>query len=246
MKTWATLAAKHATLTSGIGLGAIPAMGWDSLDGVAVGALLAGIGFAVLNSPGRAQNCELPLMTYERAGQAQASRAPGGRLARVRRRVDGVLTGMLSDDSDRMTPDPATWQNDVPDEQRPDGQRPAAADAEPTTHAERAEYPEPAADAEPMAYAEPMAEADPLADAEPAAAKSDGGFWGPGEPGSAGPTSGYRSKHRLDALAGNATPAQSRRTGPRHAAPPPGFGAALSRSLTSPRLTSRSAAHAGG
>ena len=124
MQTWATLAAKHAAITSGIGLGAIPAMGWDSLDGVAVGALLAGVGFAVLNSPRRAQNCQLPLMTYEAVGQTQVSRAPRGRLARVRRRVDGVLTGMLSDDSDRMTPAPATWPGEAPDAQSPYEQLP--------------------------------------------------------------------------------------------------------------------------
>ena len=44
----------------------------------------------------------------------------------------------------------------------------------------------------------------------------------------------------------NAAPAEGARSGPRHAAPRAGFGAALSRSLASPRLTSRSAAHAGG
>ena len=114
MQTWATLAAKHATLTSGIGLGAIPAMGWDSLDGVAVGALLAGVGFAVLNSPRRAQSCQFPLVIAERADQARASRVAGGRLARVRQRVDGLLTGMLSDGSDRTTSLlPATWPGDA-------------------------------------------------------------------------------------------------------------------------------------
>jgi hypothetical protein len=75
---------------------------------------------------------------------------------------------------------------------------------------------------------------------------SDNGFWGPGVPGSGAQTSSYRSKHRLDALASNARQQDSLRTGPRHAAPPAGFGAALSRSLSSRRLTSRSAAHAGG
>ena len=90
MQTWATLAAKHATLTSGIGLGAIPAMGWESLDGVAVGALLAGVGFAVLNTPRRAQSCQFPLVIAERADQAQASR--GGRRA-ARRGCGSGWTG---------------------------------------------------------------------------------------------------------------------------------------------------------
>ena len=237
MQTWATLAAKHATLTSGIGLGTIPAMGWDSLDGVAVGALLAGIGFAVLNSPRRAQNCQLPLTMYERAGQEQVDHPPGGRLARVRRRVDGLLTGILSDDSDRMTPLPATWHSEVADERSP------AEGAWADLAADLAAVQPMAAPA--AADAEPVAVADPVPAAELTAAKADGVFWGPGEPGSAEPTSGYRSRHRLGAPARNAGPGENR-AGPRHAAPSAGFGAALSRSLTSPRLTSRSAAHAGG
>ena len=250
MQTWATLAAKHATLTSGIGIGAIPAMGWESLDGVAVGALLAGVGFAVLNSPRRAQSCQLPLTMYERAGRVQASRTAGGRLARARRRVDGLLTGMLSDDSDRMTSVSATWPRDAAAEQPPAAGATsdlAAAEFDPGI-AELAAAPRPAG------HGSEAADDGAADDAEQATASasvpgertSDEGFWGPGEPGSAAPTSGYRSKHRLDAPAKNSRPQESRRTGPRHAAPPVGFGATLSRSLTSPRLTSRSAAHAGG
>jgi hypothetical protein len=287
MQTWATLAAKHATLTSGIGLGAIPALGWESLDGVAVGALLAGVGFAVLNSPQRAQSCQLPLMTYERSGPAQTSRVAGGRLARVRRRVDGLLTGMLSDDSGRMTSAPATWQSEAADEQPlARGAQPPAENAQPDLAANHlmpaslvAEAGTDLAWAEPNAGVELNAGGKPdLAAAElepdgsdvtaasqpdepssdaadnaehgtasaPGERTSDNGFWGPGVPGSGAPTSGYRSKHRLDASANNARQQDSRRTGPRHAAPPAGFGAALSRSLTSRRLTSRSAAHAGG
>ena len=263
MQTWATLAAKHATFTSGIGLGVIPAMGWNSLDGVAVGALLAGVGFAAMNSPRRAQSCQLPPIMFERAGQAQTSRPAGWRLARVRQRVDGLLTGMLSDDSGRMTPLPATWPGsaaarETPAEAaRPDlaaEQRlpaPVAADTEPDLaraefdidDAGRAAAPEPAGHGRNASDSEELAPAPASASGE---RESDGGFWGPGEPGSTPPTSGYRSRHRLDAPARNATPQESRRTGPRHAAPPAGFGARISRGLTSPRLTSRSAAHAGG
>jgi hypothetical protein len=243
MQTWATLAAKHATLTSGIGLGAIPAVGWDSLDGVAVGALLAGVGFAVLNSPRRAQSCQLPPTMYDRGSQAQTSRPAGGRLARVRRRVDGVLTGMLSDDSDRMTSAPATWQDEAHDEAQDEAaaeQSPAAA-ARPDLTAGQLMPAPTAADAEELMPAKTATGAEQLvlamaADAEIDAAGS----------GASAPTNGYRSKHRLDAPASSATPPGSRRTGPRHAAPPAGLGAALSRGLTSPRLTSRSAAHAGG
>jgi len=254
MQTWATLAVKHATLTSGIGLGVIPAVGWDSLDGVAVGALLAGVGFAVLNSPQRAQSCQLPPMRYDRGSQVQTSRPAGRRLARVRRRVDGLLTGMLSDDSDRMTSAPAPWQSEAAAEKSPaEAARPdlaaghlmpalAGADAAELMPANAATGAEHlvlaiAADAEsgPAGSAPDMDER-----------KSGNGFQLPAEPGAAAPTGGYRSKHRLDASASSATPPASRRSGPRHAAPPASLGATLSRSLTSPRLTSRSAAHAGG
>src|SRR5215471_12903719 len=99
MKTWATVAAKHATLSSGIGLGALPAMGWDSLDGFAAGVLLAGVGFAALNSTRRLRSCPLP-PALPGGSRAQAAGPAGGRLARVRLRVDGLLTGLLSDDAD--------------------------------------------------------------------------------------------------------------------------------------------------
>ena len=260
MQTWATLAAKHATLTSGIGLGVIPAAGWDSLDGVALGALLAGVGFAVLNSPRRAQSCPLPPTMYDRASQVQTSRSAAGRLARARQRVDGLLTGMLSDDSDQTTSAPPTWQGEAPAERTSAERTPAERTPAERTPAERtsAESAGPGLAAAQLMAAPTAADAEqqPSAtavDAENAPAppatgerKSESGFWGPGEIGASAPTSGYRSKHRLDGPARNATPEESRRTGPRHAAPPASFGATLSRSLTSPRLTSRSAAHAGG
>src|SRR5258708_32107282 len=83
MQAPAILAAKHAALGSGVGLGALPITGWTSLDGVAVGMLLAGVGLAAL-SPRR--------------------------LARFRQRVGGLLTGMLSDDAETMTPAAAAGQ----------------------------------------------------------------------------------------------------------------------------------------
>jgi len=53
MNPWAVLAATHATLTSGVGFSMIPRLGTDSLDGVAVGALLAGAYVVATNSPRR-------------------------------------------------------------------------------------------------------------------------------------------------------------------------------------------------
>ena len=102
MQTWATLAAKHVVLSSGIGLGVIPAAGWDSLDGVAVGMLLACIGFAVVSAR-RVPNCQLPPVRGALA--ADGGEPTGGhRLARLRRRMDGLLTGILSDEADMRAP----------------------------------------------------------------------------------------------------------------------------------------------
>ena len=102
MQTWAIPAAKHAALTSGIGLGIIPAAGWDSLDGVAVGMLLAGIGFAVVSAR-RVPSCQLPPAGSEFGGNG-SDLGGGRRMASFKRRMDGLLTRMLSDDADRLTP----------------------------------------------------------------------------------------------------------------------------------------------
>src|SRR6266571_3315892 len=111
MQTWAILAAKHAALTSGIGLGAIPPAGWESLDGVAVGLLLASVGFAAVSGR-RLHGCPLPPVG------AQAAAAGGGnqataRASKIRRRVDGLLTGMLSDDADKLAPAAARGRTTV-------------------------------------------------------------------------------------------------------------------------------------
>ncbi len=101
MQTWAILAAKHAALTSGIGLGVIPAAGWDSLDGVVIGMLLAGIGYAIVSAR-RVPGCQVPPVGAEIAADG-SDPAGGRRMARLRRRMDGLLTGILSDDADRLT-----------------------------------------------------------------------------------------------------------------------------------------------
>ncbi len=102
MQTWAIPAAKHAALTSGIGLGIIPAAGWDSLDGVAVGMLLAGIGFALVSAR-RVPSCQLPPAGSE-FGANGSDLGGGRRMASFKRRMDGLLTRMLSDDADKLTP----------------------------------------------------------------------------------------------------------------------------------------------
>ena len=100
MQTWAILAAKHVVLTSGIGLGAVSAPGWGSLEGIAVGLLLAGIGLAAVSAR-PARSCPIG----PAGGQVAAAHGgppARGRRSRFRRRVDGVLTGMLSEDEDNL------------------------------------------------------------------------------------------------------------------------------------------------
>src|SRR5579859_6578080 len=133
MRTWVILTAKHAALTSGMGLGAIPAMGWESLDGFAAGVLLAGVGFAALNSSRRFRSCPLPPGVPGGGTRAQSSALAGGRLARVRQRVDGLLTGMLSDDVEFMAPVPWRGAADIApaapgQRDKPPQPEPAAAD----------------------------------------------------------------------------------------------------------------------
>src|SRR5689334_10139140 len=92
MQSLAIMAAHHAVLTSGLSLGSLPQLGWDSLDGIAVGMVLACVGYAVV-SMRRMRNCSLPPV---------GAGADVPRLARMRRRVDDMLTGMLSDDADKL------------------------------------------------------------------------------------------------------------------------------------------------
>lgn len=213
MQTWATLAAKHA-VTSGIGLGAIPAMGWDSLDGFAVGVLLAGVGLAALNSPRRVRSCTLPPDRAARDDRAQATGAARGRLTRARRQIDGVLTGMLSDDADQGTQPVMPWDADLaPDDDAPAVTEPADARGGESGRGDRGR-------------------------------SEGEGFWGPGDRSDAAVGGGYRSKHRLAGPAPKAKSRDGRRSKPRHAAPPASLGVTLGRRLTSPRLTNRSAAHA--
>ena len=277
MDTPAILAAKHAALGSGVGLGAIPVTGWASLDGVAVSMLLAGVGFAAVSSR-RVQSCPLPGAPGD-AGLAAASRAAAGRLARFRQRVDGLLTGMLSDDPHKMTPAPATahlaarragladerfpaataWSGDNVEALAPARSRAAAAPhsvlslpGETCDDDEVDGYDEIMSSlAEQFSYADDRLQpvrdpGEPKLDEpkldEP---KPDESFWGPGAADDVASASGHRSKHRLG-HAKEAEPNQGRRAIPRHAAPPATFGATVARRLTGAKLTSRSAAHAGG
>jgi hypothetical protein len=230
MQTWAILAAKHAALMSGIGLGTIPAMSWDSVGGFAVGLLLAGVGFAVLISPRRARNCPLPQPDAVRAGRPEARSHDGGRIARARRWVDGLLTGMLSDDVDLVTAAPESWGTGLQQAEQ-DAAEPATA--------------EPATAGRDSAQHDPDQPVPAPPEREELASSAERTFWGLDETAASASGNGYRSKHRQAGAAGDPG-LQDGRGKPRHAAPPAGLGVTLGRRLSSPRLTSRSAAHAGG
>ena len=236
MQTWVTLAAKHAALASGIGLGTIPAVGWDSLDGVAVGFLLAGAGFAAVNSSRRARS--YPVRPGALAVPATAGPArPGGALNRFRHRVDGVLTGMLSDDSEHPHA-PAPVLVALPSAlEHPASGRPGPQDAEPAKRVGSWPY---------LTVVPGTSETD--------SAEGELAFWGPRPPAAASGDEG-RGKRRAEVAeaaadqdrdtASTARSRDGRRQAPRHAAPPAGIGTTIGRRLASPRFTSRSATHAG-
>ncbi len=251
MQAPAILAAKHAALGSGVGLGALPITGWTSLDGVAVGMLLAGVGLAAL-SPRR--------------------------LARFRQRVGGLLTGMLSDDAETMTPAAAAGQLTARRAELADQQFPAAAwsgdyvDAlaparSLTVTRSRSEAFQ-ASRWLPTRWSGQMADEDPWPPAgwtdlavagdspgptgwgddvadehapKPGEPKADTSFWGPSAAADLAPAAGRRSTHRPVA-----DPYRGRRAKPRHAAPPATFAATVARGLTGAKLTSGCAAHAAG
>jgi hypothetical protein len=103
MHTWAIPATKHAVLAFGISLGTFSAPGWSSLEAAVIGLLLAGTGLAVASGR-RPQACPIGPASGQVAAAQGGSTRPGGRMSRIRRRVDGVLTGMLSDDDEKLTP----------------------------------------------------------------------------------------------------------------------------------------------
>src|SRR5262245_14481129 len=133
MQTWAIPVAKHAVLSWGISLGTVSAPGWSSLELVLIGLLLAGIGLSIASAR-RAPACPTGPAGGQVAAVQGGSTRPGGRMSRIRRRVDGVLAGMLSDDDDKLTQDsvgrttarpaeadenlfevPSTWDGDYVD-----------------------------------------------------------------------------------------------------------------------------------
>ena len=99
MNSWATVAIKHVALTSGFGLGAVHTGGWDSLNGFAAGLMVAGLGFAALDSSRRMRRCPAPTATPGCGYQRNAHRS-----ARSGLHVGGLLAGILSDHAEFVPP----------------------------------------------------------------------------------------------------------------------------------------------
>lgn len=89
MNTWAVLAAKEAAVATGLGTGAVPALGAGSLDGFAVGALMTGACFLVLSGPRRSRRSRRRLLTAGSASQAMPA-APGGPVPAARPSARGL------------------------------------------------------------------------------------------------------------------------------------------------------------
>ena len=107
MKTWAVLAAKHAALTSGVSFSVIPAIGTASLDGFALGAVLAGALFAALSSSRRGPGSQLLRMPASRKRPAStwSGRFPVARIRPGRPSVAWAWSGRLT--SARLRPGPS-------------------------------------------------------------------------------------------------------------------------------------------
>jgi hypothetical protein len=123
MNTWAAYATAHASLTSGIGAGPMPAFGSASLYGFALGASAMVLAFVVMKSP-RPLNLPWRLadlwsravrLTQGRRRRHAGPAAPISSRSRIRRRVDIMLLQMLRDDVDEHSPScPAAADESTP------------------------------------------------------------------------------------------------------------------------------------
>src|SRR5262249_5656920 len=99
MNSWATVAIKHVALTSGLGLGAVHTGAWDSLNGFAAGLMVAGLGFAALDSSRRMRRCPARTATPGCGYQRNAHRSGRSRL-----HVGGLLAGILGAHAEFVRP----------------------------------------------------------------------------------------------------------------------------------------------
>jgi len=160
MRTWAILAAKHAALTSNFVPAKIPAMTWDTVDGIAVGLFLVGIAFVAFTAR-RPPNCPLPSRSERPADQ----------------RTDDVFEWLFSsaaewcgDRLDAIVPEPVTAQPSLTTQASlaapPSPAKPSLeAEPEPDTQPNFAAIPQP--DQQPSLDAEPKLEAEPVPETDP-------------------------------------------------------------------------------
>jgi hypothetical protein len=223
MKTWATVAIKHVVLTSGLGLGAVHGKGWDSINGLVAGLLLAGLGFAALESSRRIRSCPLPSAAPGCGYQPHASASA----ARARRQMGGLLAGILSDHGEFVPPAAILLSASAA---REDSEQVWASRQYPRHAASRYQGSRSRRTADSAGWSR-LSSGYERGHTTPRDLVADESFWGRRTI-----QGGYHSRHRLHGSATNARPhdrrrAEPRRSGPRHAAPHGRFGGTLSRTL---------------
>src|ERR1039458_6605955 len=77
MHMWAAWAAKEAAVATGLGGGVVPALGARSLDGFAVGALMAGACFLALTGSRRSRRSQRHVLAGGAVGQEMPAAAAG-------------------------------------------------------------------------------------------------------------------------------------------------------------------------
>jgi hypothetical protein len=225
MGTWAVLAAKPAANATGFGAGLVPAIGTGSLDGFVIGAALTGACFITLTAPGRARR-----RTAQAAAPCATSTASmAGALSAAGPFSAGpAVAATETADTAVASPDTAVASPDTI------GAGAAASAAAGKDSSDRADSARSALLRRYFLAAEQFEpnwdQQTPAAEQAPAQVQSDSGqdgFAGDWAEDDAG-VSGYQSRHRLGDGSPIRRPRQkTRRTAPKHAAPPSSFASRL-------------------
>jgi hypothetical protein len=232
MSTWAVLAAKQAVIATGFGAGLVPAIGTGSLDGFVIGAAMTGACFTALTAPGRARRRAAAMAIAETAGTGLAAAASATAVAGA-----GVI-GLAGLASPADTIDPVAYVGlDSPVRlARPgDVASPASVDgadaAETARSALLRRYFLAAEQFEPN-WSRPVQADEDTPAQDQGESRQDGhaGDWAAGDWAEDGQgVSGYRSRHRLGEGSPIRRPRQeTRRSAPKHAAPPSSFASRMS------------------